>query len=338
METDIIFLTNLPAFYKINLFNEVNKRQRVMAVFTGERGNNRNADFFRGDTQFAVRQLRGGTWRQCWQLLRLLRRTRHARLIVSGWDRPQMLFAALISPRRKNGCIVESSIYESRATGWRAWIKKLVLRRMSVVYPPGKMQTELVRALGYTGRVVEWGGCGLLRYQPQPAYEARSEVRKFLYVGRLSPEKNLPLLLEAFRTLPELQLTIIGFGPQETELKATATPNIRFLGAINNAELPAHYKAADIFILPSESEPWGLVVEEALNCGTPVIVSNRVGCNEDLVTAATGLVFHYNSTASLRKAILRMTIPSFYNRLRLGVSQLNFVERAQRQVAAFLSN
>ncbi len=331
-----IFLTNLPAFYKINLFNAIAEERRVLAVFTGEPEDNRNADFFKGQMRFDTQWLRGGALEQCRQLAALLRHTRYERLVIGGWDRPQMILAALVSPTRKNGCIVESSIYESRTHGPKAWLKRLVLRNMSVAYPSGKVQGELVRALGYRGRTVEYGGCGLLNYQPQPAYAPRNEVRRFLYVGRLSPEKNLELLLEAFRALPNLTLTIIGFGPLEETLKQQAPENVTFLGAVDNAKLPAYYQGLDAFILPSKSETWGLVVEEALNNGCPVIVSDRVGCRDDLVTADTGLVFRYDSVDALQAAIVKMTDAGFYNRLRLGVSKLDFAARARRQVEAFI--
>jgi len=244
-------------------------------------------------------------------------------------------FAAILSPRRKNGCIVESCIYGSRITGWRAWIKRFVLRRCSVAYPSGKSQSALVKALGFNGRIVEWGGCGLLNYQPQPAYMPRVEVKTFLYVGRLAPEKSLPLLIEAFRRLPNLQLDIIGFGPQEELLKSIAPKNVHLLSAIDNKKLPQYYQSHDCFILPSNREPWGLVVEEALNNGCPVIVSDCVGCKDDLVTPGTGLVFESGNIDSLCNAIERMTDVRFYNALRLGISHLDFRARARRQVKAF---
>lgn len=176
-----------------------------------------------------------------------------------------------------------------------------------------------------------------MNYQLQPAYEPRTKVTKFLYVGRLSPEKNLDLLIKAFETLSDLSLDVIGFGPQEAELKAAAPDNVKFLGAIDNDRLPAYYRIHDVFILPSKSEPWGLVVEEALNNGTPVIVSDRVGCQADLVKEDTGLVFNYDSVDDCRETIRKITDLTLYNSLRLGVSKLDFDERAHRQVMAFLS-
>jgi glycosyltransferase involved in cell wall biosynthesis len=80
-----------------------------------------------------------------------------------------------------------------------------------------------------------------------------------------------------------------------------------------------------------------LVVEEALNNGTPVIVSDRVGCKDDLVTKETGIVFSLKSGAEgLRSAILKTQNLTFYNALRKGVSKLDFKERARTQVRTFV--
>ncbi len=77
-------------------------------------------------------------------------------------------------------------------------------------------------------------------------------------------------------------------------------------------------------------------MEEALNNGTPVIVSNQVGCYKDLVTEKTGLVFKSNDIESLKMTIRKICDVNFYNALRLGVSSLDFFERATRQINSFL--
>lgn len=73
-----------------------------------------------------------------------------------------------------------------------------------------------------------------------------------------------------------------------------------------------------------------------MNNGTPVIVSNRVGCRADLVSENTGLVFDYDNERSLSDAIDKICDIVFYNRLREGVSHMNFAARASHQVESFL--
>lgn len=194
----------------------------------------------------------------------------------------------------------------------------------------------MAKALGFNGEIKITGGCGLLNYIKQPDYVPRETVRNFLYVGRFVEVKNLRLLVETFNKLPHLKLMMAGYGELEPDLKNLAKENIKFLGPVKNCDLWKIYRKADVFILPSISETWGLVVEEALNNGLPVIVSDKVGCREDLVTSETGIVFLHNSHESLLSSINEMTDIDAYNKLRMNISKLNFIERASHQVEVFL--
>ena len=335
---DKVILTPGPSFYKNNLFNELSIKQSIVVFYTGANTYERNADFYKGELSYENYYLPHDKLSLFHYLRKFLQNNSYDELIVSGWDTLASYIAAFLSKRRKNACIVESTDNESQTGGLKGFIKRLLISRMSVAYVPGTPHERLVLSLRFKGKVVKTGGCGVLNYNPQPPFEERESVKHFLFVGRLTPVKNLDFLINVFNGLPQYELTIIGFGPQEEMLKRIAGPNIKFLGAINNKELLKYYRSADVFMLCSYSETWGLVVEEALNNGTPVIVSDRVGCNEDLVSKEAGVVFHSNDKESLLSAIQKITNVSNYNKLRQGVSLMNFDERAQRQVSAFLNN
>ena len=331
-----VFITNIPAFYKISLFNEIAKREPIHVIFIGDIDSSRNKDFVKGDMMFNHTFLPKGLWNQIMAMRAFMNQTTYEEVVFGGWDSLIYWVIALFSPKHKNSCIIESSIYESKTTGLKGLIKKIFMNQLSKVYPSGFLQEELIDALNFKGERILYGGCGILNYQPQPPYIPRGEVKNFLYVGRLAPEKNLELLIYVFNKKPNLNLTIIGFGILEDKLKAIANKNILFTGAIDNEKLPAYYRKADVFILPSKSEPWGLVVEEALNNGTPVIVSDRVGCRKDLVNENTGFVFNHNSEQSLSDTIDTICKVTTYNNLRRGVSYLDFKARTHHQIESFL--
>lgn len=90
----------------------------------------------------------------------------------------------------------------------------------------------------------------------------------YLYVGRISEEKNLPAFLEARPKHPGTKI-IIGDGPQEDSLR-DSYPEIVFLGRKSQEEIVRYYRAANVFVMPSRSETLGLVTAEALACGLPV--------------------------------------------------------------------
>lgn len=336
---DVVFITPKAAFYKIRLFNQIAKVQKILVLYSDmvHSGNTyRTADFFDVQQNYDNAIVGGNPITQTIFFFRKLSLIKYDRLCISGWDTLSIVLLAFFKSKRKNSCIVESSIYESKTTGWKSVIKKLFLRRMSKVYVPGKSNEELVKTLGYKGECIRTGGCGLLNYLPQPEYKMRKEVKNFLYVGRLIDVKNVGLLVSVFNDLPYLHLSIAGSGPLETQLKTMAKSNISFLGQIKNSELYKYYRDSDVFILPSKSETWGLVVEEALNNGTPIIVSDKVGCSDDLVTKDTGLIFRSGDADDLKAKVLKMCNIAYYNNLRGSISTLDFDKRAERQVQSFL--
>lgn len=336
---DIMFVTTMPSFYKVNLFNEIAKKRKILVVYTGSTEGVRSADFSSVKEDYQSVRLSANKSLSLIQTVKLLSTCKIDRAIVSGWDNIISFAVVLLHKKRSNGCIVESSIQESGTQGIKVRMKRFLLNRVSTVYASGTAQRKLAEALRFQGKIIEFGGCGILNYQPQPPYETRECVREFLYVGRLAEVKNLSLLISVFNELPDLILTIIGTGPLRETLETSSKENIRFLGAKNNKELPTYYKEADVFVIPSKSETWGLVVEEALNNGTPVIVSSAVGCADSIVTPySTGLVFESGDKESLKQTILRMCDVELYNSIRLKVSKMDFMERSSKQVIAFLNN
>jgi glycosyltransferase involved in cell wall biosynthesis len=116
--------------------------------------------------------------------------------------------------------------------------------------------------------------------------------RYFLYVGRMVREKGIFDLLHAYGSLPEsvrneVGIVFVGNGPADSELQERAAKmrlsNVKFAGFAQKEELAYYYGLADAFILPTHTDPWGLVVNEAMSCGLPVIVTHAAGCTADLV-------------------------------------------------------
>jgi len=116
------------------------------------------------------------------------------------------------------------------------------------------------------------------------------EAPLVLFSGKLSPVKRPLDLLRAFEQVVRRRpaaLAFVGDGPLDAEIRAyvaaRGVPGVHLLGFRNQSELPRCYAAADVFVLPSAFEPWGLVVNEAMCFGLPVVVSDKVGAGGDLV-------------------------------------------------------
>lgn len=333
---DVVILTPINSFYKVNLFNEVAKDTALFVIYTGSKSGKRSDDFYKSDMYYDNMFLPDNSIKSFIRILSVIKQYQCKKIILTGWDYIWTLFLLNLITFKKVGCIVESSVNESATTGIKAWVKKLILNKTDIVFASGELQEKLVRKLGYNGVVLKYGGCGILNYQPQPKFKPRIFVKHFLYVGRLSPEKNIDLIILVFNEMPQLELTIIGTGEDFNRYKSLSKPNIHFLGSIDNAKLPQYYQNSDCLLLPSKSEPWGLVVEEALNNGCPVIVSDMVGCSEDLVVNYnSGIIFESGNKTKLRDAIITMTDIEIYNKFRENVSKIDFKQRARMQVTVF---
>ena len=156
-----------------------------------------------------------------------------------------------------------------------------------------------------------------------------------LFCAKFIPKKQPLLLLEAFERLGgELGcwLLMVGDGelraPAEAMVAERGIQRVLFAGFMNQTELPRAYTAADIFVLPSAyQETWGLVVNEAMNYGLPVVVSDRVGCARDLVEAGrNGFVFPHHDAGALAAALQALAADAGL-RQRYGQESLNRIGR-----------
>ncbi|CAD6541313.1 glycosyltransferase family 4 protein [Paraburkholderia sabiae] len=159
-------------------------------------------------------------------------------------------------------------------------------------------------------------------FSPERALAERMHYRAgnptvFLYVGRLSEEKGITTLIDAFagiaKRLPDPQLRIVGTGPLEGELRKRVKElgldgAITFVGSLQDEPLSREYYGATCMVLPSRSEPWGLVVNESLAHGCPVIVSESCGCVPELVhEGESGYAFTAGDVAGLQRTLLKAT-------------------------------
>ncbi len=139
-----------------------------------------------------------------------------------------------------------------------------------------------------------------------------------LFVSKIEPRKRPADLLAAYIKLVQSgavagtpYLLFVGDGGQRGSLEEVVRDmqldSVRFLGFKNQSELPAYYDLCEVFVLPSVFEPWGLVVNEVMNAGRAVIVSDQVGCGPDLVRPGeNGFIFPAGDRAALAEALTKV--------------------------------
>jgi glycosyltransferase involved in cell wall biosynthesis len=132
---------------------------------------------------------------------------------------------------------------------------------------------------------------------------------RLLFVGRVSKEKDLDVLVQAFQTLRKaalpVELSIVGHGPYSTAL-AELMPEACYTGYLNGTDLARAYASADIFVFPSTTDTFGNVILEAQAAGLPVIVSDVGGPRELVTQGVNGLVTRGRDAADFADAIQRL--------------------------------
>jgi glycosyltransferase involved in cell wall biosynthesis len=138
----------------------------------------------------------------------------------------------------------------------------------------------------------------------------------FLYAGKLEPKKRIMDLLQAFAIAAKIacnmHLLVVGTGALMEEAKRFTCEkklSVSFAGFLNQSEIARAYVAGDCLVLPSDfGETWGLVVNEAMACGRPAIVSDRVGCAPDLIiNGETGYIFPFGDIHALSVLLVQLS-------------------------------
>jgi len=213
------------------------------------------------------------------------------------------------------------------AKGWKVWAKKLwwplLFRQADQIFVPSSGTLQMMESLGIVrDRITltpyavdnDWWkarSAEVDRGSVRAGWQVGPETPVILFCAKLASWKRPMDLLLAFAeaAIPGAVLVYAGEGSERKRLEQAAArlgvqSSVRFLGFVNQSELPALYTAADVMALPSEYEPFAVVVNEAMCCGCPVIASDQVGATRDLVAPVRPeFVFPAGDVSALAKTL-----------------------------------
>ncbi len=134
------------------------------------------------------------------------------------------------------------------------------------------------------------------------------DKKTILYLGYLNERKGVRYLIEAYKSLEDRKdwkLLIAGSGPAKSNLEKIAgeEKDINFLGYVSEEEKADYYSKADIFVLPTLQDPWGLVVNEAMYYGCPIITTEAAGASQIVQKADNGIIVEPKNQKELREAL-----------------------------------
>jgi glycosyltransferase involved in cell wall biosynthesis len=221
-------------------------------------------------------------------------------------------------------------------------LKRLLLLPYSKAFVSGERASEYIQSLGIDKKNIVKGCCivdndTIARHvEKSKKDQCQMEARKLLCVARLIPKKNLFFLIDAYTlyrteyaSQHPLKLVICGSGPLEGALRAYACQSnahdIEFPGFIQQPDLYSLLARATVLVLPSTSEQWGRVVNEAMAAGLPVLVSEKCGCVPELVQPGkTGWSFDPEDTGTIAELIgkVEKLTEEEYQRMAAAAHQL----------------
>ncbi|MBN4054639.1 glycosyltransferase family 4 protein [Nitrospira defluvii] len=255
---------------------------------------------------------------------RLLAKENPDIIFTIGYNFWQGLRAAYWAKRNRVTSVLQcDSTYEDHPRDWwKEWVKSVIVKKLfDGAFVAGERSARYIRSLGMSLSSI-WRGVDVVDNKhfsiPHEIWKKPEKFSDnyFLTVGRLSPEKNILRLLHAFEIYRikggRWGLVIAGTGPDENRLRQNTSDRIKdfvcWYGWASYIKLPSLYHGASCFILPSLSEPWGLVVNEAMAASLPVLVSRNCGCVPELCkTDLNGYSFDPMNTMQIAEQMQRMS-------------------------------
>lgn len=328
----VLYWFNQPTPYVVARFNAAMERPELdfHAVFSQVRQPDRSWDVDEAAWKFPGRYL-GRLKVPVRELFRL-----RPDVFLLEYDRWNLALGAvigLVAARRVAFRVLPNFDAWSHRTWWREAAKHLLFRVIDGAKVPGSDGAALALRYGMprertavVTQSVDVAHYGRGRDMAASHRSCRREELGltgcvFLYVGRVWAGKGLDELFAAYRqvrvTHDEISLLVIGDGVDyERYVRAeSATPGVRFAGFVQPASLPEWYALCDVLVFPTHGDPNGLVVEEALAAGLPVITSDAVGDVIARVPSAVGRIVPVGDVDALARAMLACTDPAMRRRM-----------------------
>jgi glycosyltransferase involved in cell wall biosynthesis len=313
----VALLTEIISPYRIPVFNALSRQKGIElhVIFLSETDpTQRQWLVYKDEIEFSYEVLPAWRWRWGrWHVLlnrgveSALERFRPDSILCGGYNHPAFWQALIWAKfhRAHFAAWIESTSQDQRNPGALIeFIKQWFIRKCSSFAVPGKSSFEYVRSMGVPAERIHTAPnavdnrrfAALARSVRERESQRRAELglppRYFLCVGRIVPEKGVFDLQQAYTQLePELRskmgLVFVGEGVARNDLMKKAAKvcpgTILFPGFAQRDQLAVFYSVAEVLVFPTLSDPWGLVVNEGMACGLPIIATDVAGCTADLV-------------------------------------------------------
>lgn len=295
----VLYLTNIPSPYRVDFFNELGKHCELTVLYERGRAADRDDKWLSNEAaRFHPVYLKGYNVFQdsafCPSVTKWLDAEKFDVFVVGGYSTPTGMLAIRTLRARSipfflnfdGGFIKNDGFFGSK-------LKRFFIGSATWWLSSGLETNKYLRYYGAEQeRIFVYPFTSLMRtdiYPTGASGEEKTRIRSrlgigdgriALAVGQFIPRKGFDVLLEAWASLsPDYRLILVGSGPEEETYRQRIVDlglrNVRIEGFKSKDELREYYRAADLFVMPTREDIWGLVVNEALSCGLPVVSTDK---------------------------------------------------------------
>lgn len=302
----ILFLTNIPVPYRVDFFNELGKKCDLTVLYERNNATDREASWLKRKVESFTEVFLNGInvgndSALCFEVLSWLRKRNFDLIIIGGYSTPTGMLAIEYLKLKKIPFILNSDGgFEKDESKFKYYLKRHFISKANAWLSTAKCTDDyLVKYGAKRDRIFRYPFTSIRNVDilknpinKEEKLEIKrklniTESKTVITVGQFIYRKGFDILIRACSKMPEnLGIYIIGGEPTDEFInlkKELNLTNVHFVGFKQKDELSQYYKAADLFVLPTREDIWGLVINEALAHGLPIVTTNKCIAGLELV-------------------------------------------------------
>lgn len=326
----VLFITNIPAPYRIDFFNELGKYVELTVVFEAKHADNQGIKFnwnLEEISNFKPIFLNEGNINEKkidWKIFKYIKKGYYDEIVATNYayltEMAAIIYMKILGipyyMETDGGLIREENIIKKL-------YKKMLVSGAKGYFSPSKSSDDYLVYYGARrNKIFRYPFTSLkerditkkvLTSEQKKSYKERlgiTEEKVVLAIGQFIPRKGFDLLIQAAQDLDHsIGIYIVGGEATREYLKlknSFSCPHVHFEGFKKKDELVNYFKAADIFVLPTREDIWGLVINEAMSYGLPIITTNKCVAGLELVSKENGEIIESNSVDDLKNSIKKL--------------------------------
>lgn len=322
----VLFIINIPSPYRLKFFEKLGAQCDLTVLFERASSSERDGSWkdvaFKGFRGIILKSIRVGVDMALAPSVKKYLKDKYDFIFVADFLSPTGMLVTRYLKRHKIPYVLESDGgFVGTDSGIKKKIKTMAMSGAAAYFSTGKAHDEYYRRYGAdAAKIVRYPFSSVTADRvldaPVSAEEKAdikrrlgiTEDRVVLYVGQFIHRKGIDILLRAYARCQNVDgLYLIGGTATDEYLRLMdeyRLKNVHFIGFTAPDEIAAYYKAADVFVLPTRYDIWGLVVNEAMTYGLPVITSNACLAGLEMVESGkTGMIFENENVGALTEAI-----------------------------------